>query len=277
MKNAITFDVEDWFQLAYRRVTGQFTLPSEEVAHSVERILKILAQRRVKATFFVLGLVAEAFPNLVNQIHEEGHEIASHGYKHEHINEQVEKFRADLGKSIEILEAITGERVQGYRAPFWSIKAHSIETLRILAQSGLRYDSSILPRGGNRTGRRPFHPLPDSAFVEFPPAVLPFWICNISVAKGRYLRALPYQIIKEMIRRGNEEGNVAVIDIHSYELDEGQLRGLHTLGLKQRLKISALHFAYSLNRASVEKKLLSLLNDFEFAPLKEISTTALRQ
>ncbi|MBM3239774.1 DUF3473 domain-containing protein [Candidatus Poribacteria bacterium] len=147
--NALTFDVEDWYQS-----TVDINAPIRDVVlRQTVKVLEILADAKTHATFFVLGLVAEKFPDLITRIAKEGHEIATHGYKHQLIfNQTPSEFASDLKRSIVLLEAITGCRVIGHRAPDFSITEKSLWALDVLQEQGILYDSSIFPIKHRRYG-----------------------------------------------------------------------------------------------------------------------------
>ncbi|MHC4605187.1 MAG: polysaccharide deacetylase family protein, partial [Planctomycetota bacterium] len=172
MKNALTFDVEDWYQSTFDKTIRVRAIVIEQTS----RVLAVLADEGVKATFFILGLVAEAFPDLVKNICRLGHEIGTHGYSHELVFLQTPSaFAADLDRSIKLLEDLTGCKVFGYRAPDFSITSRSLWALDILEQSGILYDSSIFPIRNRRYGiagyKRHFHYIRGNAsgsLIEFP-------------------------------------------------------------------------------------------------------------
>src|SRR2546425_5810149 len=176
LKNVLSFDVEDWPQS-----TLDFSLPvTRKVRDNTFRVLDLVAGAGAQATFFVLGLAAQAFPDLVRRICDDGHEVGSHGYSHRPVyGMQPEEFRADLRRSIALIEDAAGLRVLGYRAPDFSIRSGDWWALEILAEEGLRYDSSLFPITGPRYGVRaaftlPFRVIPacGSELVEFPLATL---------------------------------------------------------------------------------------------------------
>src|SRR6185369_10978418 len=149
MLNALTIDVEDYFQVnafarhVRREEWGGYPL---RVENNTRRILEMLDEFAVKGTFFILGWVAERLPELVREIHRRGHEIACHGYGHELIyNIGPDSFRRDIRKTKGILEDLCGEKVHGYRAPSYSITKQSLWALDILIEEGFGYDSSIFP------------------------------------------------------------------------------------------------------------------------------------
>src|SRR5437867_8059669 len=226
-KNVLSFDIEDWPQS-----TLDFSLPvTARVRDNTLRVLDLVANAGVRATFFVLGLVAQAFPDLVRRIRDDGHEVASHGHSHRPVHGmQPEEFRADLRRSIALIEDGAGERVLGYRAPDFSIRSGDWWALEILAEEGLRYDSSLFPIAGPRYGVRaaftlPFRVLPacGSELVEFPLATVEYLGLRLPAAGGGYFRLFPYLASRAAVARLNRLGGPATSSFHPYELDAEEL------------------------------------------------------
>jgi len=271
-KNALTIDVEDWFQVAnLQRVISydDWEKCESRVFMNMIRILDILAKTNVKATFFVLGWIAEKTPEIVQIIHSEGHEIASHGYSHRNVYELTENdFRQEIAVSIELIESITHQSIIGFRAPNYSIKPDTKWAWKILAQFGIKYDSSIFPVKHDRYGflaapRFPFtiDLKEDGKLVEFPLSTIRIWGNNIPVAGGAYLRLYPYWFIRAAIKKLNADGNPAIIYLHPWELDANQPR--------QQINFMA-KFRHYGNLLVTEHKLKRLLDDFPFAPIREV-------
>lgn len=269
MLNALTIDVEDYFHVsAFESIINREDWPAYEcrVESNTRLILSILREAGVKATFFILGWVAERFPELVKEIASAGHEIASHGYAHQLIyNQSEDEFRADLKKSIDILEGITGEPVLGYRAPSYSITRKSWWALNILVEAGLKYDSSIFPIHHDRYGIPDFprfpHQLKDG-FYEFPISTLKIWGMNFPMAGGGYFRLLPYPVTRWAINRiNNREGQPVIFYLHPWEFDPDQPR--QPIGGFSR-------FRHYVNLDKTEVRFRRLLEDFRFAPVKEV-------
>src|SRR5258705_1697622 len=223
LRNILTFDVEDWPQS-----TLDFSLPiTRKVRDNALRVLDLVADAGVRATFFVLGLAAEAFPDLVRRIRDDGHEVASHGYSHRPVyGMRPEEFRDDLRRSIALIEDAAGMRVLGYRAPDFSIRGGDLWALEILAEERVRYDSSIFPFAGPRYGVRaaftlPFRVLPacGSEFVEFPLATFECLGLRLPAAGGGYFRLFPYRASSSAITRLNRRGGPVTSYFHPYELD----------------------------------------------------------
>ncbi len=288
--NALSCDLEDYFQVqdcdgvvAPEAWAG---MPSRLEA-STERVLALLDEAKVKATFFALGWNAERHPDLVRRIAAAGHEVASHGYAHCMITDQSQdEFRADICRSKALLEDIVGRPVLGYRAPTFSITERSRWAIPILAEAGYRYDSSIFPIRHDRYGipdaPRFLHELNGAemnrlpsetrnskletrncSLVEFPPTTLRVLGCNVPVAGGGYLRLLPARLVRAALRRVNRLGHPAILYFHPWELDPEQprlpLRGLgrfrHYVNLRRtadKLRLLLRGLAFTTAAAVVE-------------------------
>ena len=211
MLNALTIDVEDYFQVeAFARQIDPKTWDSYSlrVEKNTDRILALLEQRGVRATFFILGWVAERCPDLVKRIQELGHEIGCHSYGHQAIyNGTYEDFERDLRRAKAVIENITGRALKSYRAPSFSITSRTMWALGVLAEEGFENDSSIFPIAHDLYGipdapRFPYIKVLDSQHVikEFPPSTLRFCGKNFPVGGGGYLRLLPYGWTASAIR-----------------------------------------------------------------------------
>jgi polysaccharide deacetylase family protein (PEP-CTERM system associated) len=267
LKNILSFDVEDWHQS-----TLDFSLPvTRRVRDNTFRILDLVARAGARATFFVLGLAAQAFPDLVRRIRDEGHEVASHGHSHRPVYAMgPDEFREDLRRSITLIEDAVGERVLGYRAPDFSIRGGHLWALRILAEEGLRYDSSIFPIAGPRYGIRASFSLPfrvltasQSELVEFPLATLEYLGLRLPAAGGGYFRLFPYLASRTAIARLNRRGSPATSYFHPYELDVEEIPGsTHAIPWHMRL-------SQGLMRSTVARKLERLLAEFSWCPARD--------
>ncbi|MFZ5800484.1 MAG: XrtA system polysaccharide deacetylase [Candidatus Omnitrophota bacterium] len=271
IKNALTFDVEEYFQVsnfskAIKRKEWE-KIPSR-LSVGLNKILGILAEHKVKATFFVLGWAAERHPELIKRIALNGHEIASHGYDHQLIyNQSKEEFTKDLEKSLSIIRAISKEKVLGFRAPSFSIVKKSYWALKILAQHGIRYDASIFPIMHHRYGIEDSYRFPyeikanGDSIIEFPCSTTRFLGKNVPFSGGGYLRLLPYAVIKHFIAQLNRRQKPAIVYIHPWELDPGQ----------PRINAGALnHWRHYQGLGTTEPKLRRLLSDFKFTTVKEV-------
>ena len=276
MLNALTIDVEDYFQVnAFAKHVQQDQWDSFplRVDDNTRRILDLLDTFAIKATFFILGWVAQRLPELVKEIRRRGHEIACHGYGHELIYQiGPERFRADIRRSKSLLEDQCGVRVCGYRAPSYSITKQSLWALDILVEEGFSYDSSIFPvlhdTYGIPDAERFPHTIQTGAgpLVEFPLTTLPFQLgwkeMRLPIAGGGYLRLLPAELIRWGIARINQqERQPAVLYFHPWEIDPDQPR------IKSSMKSRFRHY---LNLEKTEGKLRNLLGRLEFSHMRDV-------
>ncbi len=267
--NVLTVDLEEWFcASAFDGVISRDAWPQLEsrVERPTRQLLEIFDRHSVKATFFVLGWVAERHPALIAAVAERGHEIASHGHGHCLISRQSPaEFHDDVAGSLRVLRQITGRPCHGYRAPSFSLRRDMVWAWRILAELGIRYDSSIFPvvhdRYGDPGAPRFLHRIRSDRgeIVEFPLSTLTARGRNLPVGGGGYLRLYPLRVSRWAIRRINREGHPAVVYVHPWELDPQQPRPRapwSTL-LRHRVGID-----------SVRRKLDALLSEFRFGPMQ---------
>lgn len=262
--NALTVDVEDWFQVgAFERVIDRASWDgcAFRVEANTDRVLDLFAGHDVRATFFILGWVAERSPGLVRRIAAAGHEVASHGYDHQRVfTLTAEAFRADLARTRSILEDAAGVRVVAYRAPSFSIDRRTPWAHRILAEEGYVYSSSVAPIAHDHYGwpdapRFAFRPLPDAPLVELPVTTAHCAGRRVAAAGGGFFRLLPYAVSRWAVRQVNDEGEAAMTYFHPWEIDPGQPR--IAAPLKSRLR----HYT---NLAHMEGKLDRLIRDFRW-------------
>ena len=267
--NVFTIDFEDWYQgLEIHKVDtwGNFDSRIERNCH---KILEILSKHDVKATFFVLGYLAEKNPELIKMIHEAGHEIGSHGYSHTQIFRLTpDQFNTELARTSDAVHKITGRRPIGFRAPIFSIINESLWALDVLIKNGFCYDSSIYPTFNYRYGMikadRFYHELAtekNSKIIEIPVATAKFIKVNLPVGGGAYFRVWPYAVTKWAFRQINKQGRPAVFYIHPWELDPDQPR----IPLPPRLSLTHYH-----RLGSTEGKLHRLLSDFRFSSMSDV-------
>lgn len=265
--NALTIDFEDWYQgleIPYSK-WDQFEDRIEAVA---DKLLNILAETDTKATFFMLGYVAEKHPELVKRVEAEGHEIGTHGFSHTLIYTQPpELFKQELTRSIKYLEDLTGKKVLGHRAPFFSITKDSLWALDILGELGVKYDSSIFPILNYRYGIADSPRFPYTIkrekheFVEFPISTLKLPGFTMPISGGAYFRIYPYQLTKQAIRAVNRGGQPVTFYLHPWELDPDHPR----IDVPRRIALT--HY---FNLGATERRLKRLLRDFALAPMKEV-------
>ena len=274
MNNVLTFDVEEYFHAeAFAGVVRPEDWPTfdSRVVHVTERLLDILDCAGARATFFVLGWVAERQPGLVQEIHARGHELACHGYSHQMISRLTQQeFAEDVKRAKKVIEDIAGTRVIGYRAPTFSVTRQTLWSLEVLLEAGFRYDSSIFPIVHDRYGipdaPRFAYRIPivghDTAMAELPLSTLSVFGQRLPVAGGGYFRLLPYGLTRLAIRHLNKvERRPAVVYLHPWELDRHQPR--LPVGRLTRLR-------HSINVGETEAKLCRLLADFRFAPAAQV-------
>jgi len=268
--NALTIDVEDYFQVSafapYIR-RDQWTAQECRVERNVDRILAMLAEREVQATFFTLGWVAERYPSLVRRIVDGGHELASHGYGHERASDlSPDAFRQDVTRAKKLLEDLSGNPVKGYRAPSFSIGTGNLWAFDTLAQAGYAYSSSVYPIRHDHYG------MPDSprfayrlssGMLEVPVTTVRMMNRNLPSSGGGYFRLLPYAWSRWLLRRVNsQDREAAVFYFHPWEIDVGQPR---IAGIDAKTR-----FRHYVNIARMEDRLRHLLQDFRWGRMDQI-------
>jgi polysaccharide deacetylase family protein (PEP-CTERM system associated) len=268
--HSLSFDVEEHFQVSAfwseaRRC--QWDQLESRVESNTKRITDILAQNNTRATFFVLGWVAERHPSLVKDLASEGHEIASHGYGHELVSAQTpDQFRRDVRKAKSILEDLTGKPIIGYRAPSFSITTETLWALSILVEEGHLYDSSIYERFrrfNRAVGHETHYSIDTSAdrIVEVSPSTLKVCGVQLPVAGGGYFRLFPYAASRMFLRQLEKRGVQLVMYVHPWEIDPDQ----------PRMKGPLLsRFRHYINLHKTADRLKCLLHDFRFAPIREV-------
>ncbi|WP_420144027.1 XrtA system polysaccharide deacetylase [Sphingobium sp.] len=264
MQNALSVDVEDWFQVgAFERTLKRADWDglTHRVEGNTDAVLDLFAQADVKATFFTLGWVAERYPALMRRIADAGHEVASHGYDHARVfTFTPEEFRADLRKSRAILEDASGQAVTGYRAPSFSIDPRTPWAHPILAEEGYRYSSSVAPIRHDHYGwpdspRFAWKPVADAPLVELPVTTAKWRNRTLAAGGGGFFRLLPYGFSRWAIRQVNEQaGRPAIIYFHPWEIDPDQPR-VSDAPLRSRLR----HYS---NLSVMAAKLRRLTRDF---------------
>ena len=293
--NVLTIDVEDYFQVsAFESISPPETWGSREsrVESNTLRILDILSEAAVKATFFVLGWVADRFPGLVRRISDAGHEVAAHGYGHRRVYQQTRSdFRQDVRRGKTLLEDLAGRDVLGYRAPSYSISQSCLWAFDELFEAGFSYDSSVFPIRHDLYGM-PFWPrfpfvierlegegqgnwVPvetrgsrgsggvSPSLIEVPITTLRLFGSNWPIAGGGYFRLFPFALTLWGLRRINSaEGKPFVFYIHPWELDPLQPR-MGGAGFRSR-------FRHYVNLGRTEGRFRRLLASFSFGPLRDV-------
>jgi len=262
--NALTIDVEDYFQVS----AFAEHIPRKEwdslpcrVEQNVDRVLGLLAENNVTATFFTLGWVAERYPSLVRRIAQAGHELASHGFAHHRATEQQQgEFLADIRLAKAVIEDVVGQDVVGYRAPSFSVGPENPWAVDCIAEAGYRYSSSIYPIRHDHYGA------PDAprfahetkpGLLELPVATVRVFDANWPAGGGGYFRLLPYVVSRWSIRRiNNVDRKPALFYFHPWEIDPDQPR-VKGIGAKTR-------FRHYVNLQRMQPKLRGLLGDFRW-------------
>ena len=273
MLNALSVDVEDWFQVgAFENVIARGDwdrLPSRVVRNS-EKVLELFAGAGVKATFFTLGWVAERHPALIRRIVGEGHEIASHGWDHARVfNMDAAAFRSDVERARRAIEDAAGVSPTGYRAPSFSIDARTPWAHEILAELGYAYSSSVAPIAHDHYGWRAaprfaFRPVAGSPLVELPVTTVELAGRRIAAGGGGFFRLLPYRFSDWAIGRVNaRDRRPAIFYFHPWEIDPGQPR-VANAPWKSRLR----HYT---NLAAMQPKLLKLLASYRWGRTDQVA------
>jgi polysaccharide deacetylase family protein (PEP-CTERM system associated) len=277
MRNALSIDVEEHFQvhnLEAAVARSSWDRQESRVEANVRRVLDLLDRHRVRATFFVLGWVAERRPGLVGEIASRGHEVASHGYGHRLVYTQTrDEFAEDLKRSVGILgtalaavPGLGGDAIRGYRAPSFSITRAVPWALDVIREAGFRYDSSIMPATGHHRygmGDAPrFAHTLANGLVECPLATVRVGGRNWPAAGGGYFRLCPLALTRWALRRINRQGHPAVVYLHPWEFDPEQPR--------LQGPSAWLRFRHYVNLDRTAPRLEKLLQEFAFAPLCEV-------
>jgi polysaccharide deacetylase family protein (PEP-CTERM system associated) len=268
--NAFTVDFEDWYQ-GIELPVSNWNQYEHRLEFSGGKILDVLKQFGVKATFFVLGENARHYPHLVRRIVSEGHSIGTHGDCHEYVYKMTpDDFKRDLETSILSIEKACGVKPRSYRAPFFSITKESFWALDHLKEFGIEYDSSIVPVKYYRYGipdapdsiHSPITAVrPDDRLTEFPINTVKMAGKRIPISGGTYFRLFPYKVVRDAIRKFNSKGQPVVFYIHPWEVDPEHPR----IDLPKRIGLT--HYA---NLNSTLPKLNRLLADFRFSTMEEV-------
>ncbi len=264
--NLLTFDIEDWFHTsALRRFIDEKSWDNlaSRAVENVHLILELLARHQNRATFFVLGWMAEKYPQLVREIDQAGHEIASHGYRHKLIYElERDTFRDYVRRAKRLLEDLTGKPVEGYRATSFSIVKDTLWALDVLRESGFVYDASMFPVRHDIYGIDGFPRFPfvlASGLIEIPASTFRLAGRNLPIAGGGYLRLYPYWLTRKGIQSLNRSGYPAMVYLHPWELDPDCPRVTNADRLTR--------FRQYVNLHKTKARLQRLLTDFHFIPV----------
>jgi len=272
IQNALTVDVEDYFQVsAFAKSINKddwdnFPLRVEK---NTQRLMDIFDEAGVKATFFVLGWVADRNRALIREIAQRGHEVASHGYSHQLIyNQSQEVFREETVRSKQLLEDIIQAPVRGYRAASYSITKKSLWALDILAEAGFDYDSSIFPVRHDRYGIPDAEEVPHilktpqgHSLVEFPLSTAKIFNYKLPIAGGGYFRLYPYVVTRAGLRQVNSRRQPFIFYLHPWEIDPEQPN--IEAGWFSR-------FRHYNNLEKCESRLQRLMKDFQFGTVWQV-------
>lgn len=272
LAHCVSIDVEDWFQVAnffHAIPRAQWDTQESRVERNVDGILQLLAEMRVRGTFFVLGWIAERHPQVVKQIAAAGHELGSHGVSHRFVQDLgPQGFREEARQSKALIEDLAQRPVRGFRASTFTITKATWWALDILAEEGYAYDSSIFPVRHPRYGIPGFPPEPQRlqlesgrSIVEFPPLVYRRFGRSWPAAGGGYFRLFPMWFTRHAIASAGRQQRSAVLYLHPWEFDPDQPR------VPVGRLTSIRHYR---NLALTTPRLRSLLKDFHFEAMEDV-------
>ncbi len=272
IQNAMTIDVEDYFQVsAFAPYIPRETWDSIpcRVENNIDRILTLLDEKQIKATFFTLGWIAQRYPSMIKRMAQNGHELASHGWGHARVTDlDAAEFREDITRSKALLEDISGEAILGYRAPSFSINSKNLWALDCLEEAGYRYSSSIYPVHHDHYGmpnapRFAFYPGKNDGLLEVPVTTVRLYGRNYPAGGGGYFRFWPYVISKWFLQRLNQvEQRPAIFYFHPWEIDVAQPR---QTGISAKTR-----FRHYLNLHRMEGRIKALTHDFKWGRMDNI-------
>ena len=272
IRHAMTVDVEDYYHVAaFAKVidTQKWADYPSRVERNTQILLELFQRKQIRATFFVLGWVAERYPTIVKRIAEQGHEVASHGYSHQLVYSQSpEAFKEETYKSKVLLEDLIQQPVLGYRAASYSITAQSLWALEILTELGFTWDSSIFPIRHDRYGilnspEQPYQIITQSGkLTEFPLTTAKVLGLSIPAAGGGYFRQYPYWVSKYLFNRASlNQTRPQIFYLHPWEIDEHQPRVAGAGWFS--------NFRHYTNIKRCLPRLERLLDDFPFCSVSE--------
>ena len=278
MLNALSVDIEDWFQVgAFEKTIRREDwddLPCRVEANT-DAVLALFAEADVKATFFTLGWVASRYPALIRRIADAGHEVASHGWGHDRVFTMTsEQFANDLVRTRRTLEHAGGVMVTGYRAPSFSIDKRTPWAHQVLADQGYTYSSSVAPVVHDHYGwpgapRFAFRPVAGSDLIELPVTTAKFAGRTLAAGGGGFFRLLPYGFSRWAFRQVNAAGQPGIFYFHPWEIDPDQPR---VPGAPMRSKLR--HYT---NLDGMAAKLTRMMGAFEWGRVDEVAARAAAQ
>jgi polysaccharide deacetylase family protein (PEP-CTERM system associated) len=269
MNNALSVDLEDWYHICGVESCSdrsKWDAYESRVVGDTGTILRLLQAYNVRATFFVLGYIAMKEPDLIKIIHDQGHEIATHGFYHRRVFEMTrEEFAQDIDQSISVISAITKERVLGFRAPEWSVRKSTPWVFKILRKAGILYDSSMVALTGMGSRDFPRYPIKidtgEGEIWEFPLSTIRLFHEHVPFSGGLPLRLTPYFYAASTIAKMNKAGIPAIVYMHPWEF--GKDRPYIELPPSRR-------FMHYFNIESTPGKIEGLLRRFKFAPVLDV-------
>jgi polysaccharide deacetylase family protein (PEP-CTERM system associated) len=273
-RHAFTVDVEDWHD-AIPIDGGRRASAERRLEQGLEALLDALGRHGVRGTFFVLGPIAREYPAVIRHIADAGHEVGCHGWSHELLYRMTPaRMREETMRACDAIEQVTGQQVKAYRAAYFSITRQSLWALEVLAELGIRYDSSIFPVRNWRYGIPEFEPRPQridtprGAIFELPLPVRRVLGRNLPLTGGAYFRLYPYALSRTNIRAAEQEGQPVVFYLHPWEFDPDHPR------VRFHWKAWLTHYV---NLRSTRFKLERLLDEFSFGTLGEVLEDELAQ
>jgi polysaccharide deacetylase family protein (PEP-CTERM system associated) len=282
-EHALTVDVEDAINQAMRNFFGQEMEPTFRVVDNTQKLLQLFAEFESKATFFILGEVAQSHPGLIREIASQGHELGIHGYSHRRYTRlSREEVKDEIIRAKELVEDIAGVEVLGHRAPEFSINQQNLWVLEVLLEAGIRYDSSIFPAESGRYGWKGFNkdidwlPLESGErIIEAPMSTLRFLGKEIPACGGGYLRVFPYFFTNHACKVIGKSRPVNLY-LHPYEIDPPPFQPFYMKEVGQSsLKSRAKLKTYWFNRKTVMPKLRNLLGSYRFNSMRSVINTKL--
>lgn len=278
MLNILSVDVEDYHDQLALDFQDRIVPPDEEAVRSTERLLALFEEFDVRGTFFILGEIAEHFPDLVRRIAAAGHQLGIHGYHHHLAFRQTRhEFRDSIERAKKLVEDVAGRPADAYRATAFSINESTPWALETLIDLGFRYDSSVYPFKGRRYGdpaapRQPYkRSLPDGRWIwEVPMSVVIKWGRRWPVCGGGYLRLMPLSVTDRAIASLNAEGIAAVVYLHPYETElSPRIRPLSGLSSRQWAHFTFFNFHQQVGRSRTVRKLRHLLAKYRFGTIAD--------
>ena len=280
----MTVDVEDAVNQAMRNFFHQDMDPTERVYENTMRLLDLFSEKQVLATFFILGEVAQSFPQLIKEIERRGHELGIHGFSHRRYHSMTKaELKEEIVRSKKTVEDLTGAEVIGHRAPEFSISRKNLWVLELLLDQGFRYDSSIYPVKTSRYGWSGFSQKIDwleledgRRIIEVPLSVTDFLGKSIPASGGGSFRAFPYAFTRRTVRKLSSD-RPYIFYMHPYEIDSPPFQDFYMEAVKDtsfrnRLQLNI----YWFNRRTVYPKLKKLINEYQFTTMKNVINSRLQ-